>query len=275
MRWGFGIIVICLAMGLAACSNPLDKVAGAEDVPRGCGDCEAEIADLVATLEQTPGVTAVTSTRRTTRGVPQAYLRLGLSLAGDDVASTDVKAVVDAVAEAAWSSRVTPLDVLSLDVSLDNGYHESDRYLFGADRDAYTQRWGERPAGSEWSPVPVEQAAVEGCPRDGCADLMRDIATEVAALPGVEAVLGSAYVSKSPTNASSADVTVRTDGTDVSEQVAEVVWRSRVAPISLISVTAQAPGGGFPDTITFQIDPDHGRDHDRFEEEWGPRHVEE
>ncbi len=275
MRWSLGIIVVCLAMGLASCSSPLDKQPSSARIPAGCGDCEAEIADLVAALADTPGLRAVTSSRRTTEGVPQAYLRLGLALAGRDVASAEIAGVVDAVAEAAWRSDISPLDVLVLDVELDNGYHESDRLLFGADRETYQQRWGERPAGSEWSPVPEDQAGAAGCERDGCPELMRDIAREVSALPGVEAVLGADYISDTPTNASSAEVAVRTDGTDVGEAVAEVVWRSRVAPIKLIAVTAVGPDDGFPDATTFQIDPDHGRDHGRLADRWGPRPVEE
>jgi hypothetical protein len=275
MRWSVGIIVVCLAMGLAACSNPLDKARSPERIPTGCGDCETEVAALVAAVEATPGVRAVTTTRRTTQGVPQAYLRLGLSLDGDDVVSTDIPSVVDAVAEAAWRSDVNPLDVLVLDVTLADGYKEVDRFLLGADRDAYEKRWGARPAGTEWSPVPDEQTGPAGCERDGCADLMRDIAREVSTVPGVEAVLGSTYVADSPTNASSADVTVRTDGTDVSEAVAEIVWRSQVAPIKLISVTADLGDDSFPDSTTFQIDPDIGRDHDRLAQQWGPRPVEE
>lgn len=274
MRWSFGVIVVCLTMGLAACTSPLDEEPASSRIPSGCGDCEAEIAALVAELEETPGVRAVTNPRRTTRGVPQAHLRLGLTLAGEDVVSTDISSVVDAVAEAAWRSDVTPLDVLNLDVTLSDGYTETDRFLFGAERETFEERWGERPEGSEWSAVPDDQADATGCERDGCPDLMRDLAREVSALPGVEAVLRSAYVGDTPTNASSADLEVRTDGSDVSEAVAEIVWRSRVAPLALIEVTAVVPGGGFPESTGFQIDPDHGGDRDRLEEQWGPRPVE-
>ncbi len=273
MRWSFGVLVMCLAMNLAACSNPVDRAPSSAKIPTGCGDCEAEIAALVLTLERTSGVTAVTSTRRTTRAVPQAYLRIGLALAGEDVVTTDIRRTLDAVAEAGWHSGITPLDVLSIDLNLANGYRESDHYQFGADRDTYAERWGERPAGSEWSPVPDDRSDADGCERDGCEDLMRDIAREASALPGVEAVLEAQYVSSSPTNATSADVAVRTDGTDVSEAVAEIVWRSRVAPIKLIDVTAVVPDGGFPESRTFQIDPDHGQDHDRLAQQWGPRPV--
>lgn len=275
MRWSLGIIVVCLAMGLAACSNPLDKQPSSARIPPGCGDCEAEIADLVAAIEETPGVRAVTTTRRTTTGVPQAYLRLSVSLVGKDVVSTDLPRVLDAVAEAAWRSDVNPLDVLVLDVKLGDGYHEVDRFLLGADRATYEERWGARPAGSDWSPVPDGQTGAAGCERDGCSDLMREIAREVAAVPGVAGVLEAAYVAKTPTNSSSADVTVRTDGTDVSEAVAEIVWRSRVAPLTLIDVTAVVDDDSFPESTTFQIDPDHGRDHDRLARQWGPRPVEE
>jgi hypothetical protein len=91
----------------------------------------------------------------------------------------------------------------------------------------------------------------------------------------VEDVVRSAYVSDSPTNASSADVHVKADDTvvvdDLVDQVAEIVWRSTVAPIDLITVQVETPDGGFPDSVVLQIDPDHGRDHDRLEQMWGPR----
>jgi hypothetical protein len=272
VRWSIGVIVVLLAMGLTACSNP-DRQPSSARIPTGCGDCEAEIDALVRSIEETPGVRAVTTTRRTTKAVPQAYLRVGLSVVGEEVVSTDITSVLDAVAEAAWRSEVTPLDVLVLDVTLAGGYAESDRLLFGADRDVYEKRWGARPEGSEWSPVPEEQAAAAGCERDGCPDLMRDIAEQVSSLPGVEAVVGAAYIADTPTNSSSADVAVRTDGTDVSEAVAEIVWRSQVAPLTLISVTADRGDDSVPDSTTFQIDPDVGRDHDRLEEQWGARPV--
>lgn len=275
MRWSVGIIVVCLAMGLAACSNPLDKQPSSARIPTGCGDCEAEVAALVASIEKTPGVEAVTTTRRTTTGVPQAYLRLSVSLAGEDVMSTDIASVIDAVGEAAWHSAVNPLDVLVLDVTLANGYQESDRLLFGADRDTYEQRWGARPDGSEWSPVPEDQRGKAGCERDGCSGLMRDIARNISTVPGVVAVLGADYIADTPTNSSSADITVRTGGADVAEAVAEVVWRSQVSPLTAIQVSADLGDDSFPASTNFQVDPDHGRDHDRLLELWGPRPVEE
>ena len=274
MRWNVSAAVLCLLALATACSNPLDKQPSSAAIPAGCGDCEAEVAALVETVEAIPGVDAVSSTRRTPRGVPVAYLSVGLDLTGKDVVSTDVGAVADAVAEAAWRSEVSPLDVLRLGVELRNGYQESDAYAFGADRADYEERWGERPAGSEWSPVPEADDDLEGCEVDGCPQLMRDLAREVSSLPGVRAVLRADHVSSSPTNASSADIDVRTDGTDVTERVAEIVWRSRVTPIKLITVTTSTPGGGFPDQVILQVDPETGRDHDRLEEKWGPRPVE-
>ncbi len=274
MRWNVSAAVVCLLVVLTGCTNPLDKEPSSARIPTGCGECKDEIAALVDEVQAIDGVEAVRSTRRTTRGVPVAYLTVGLDLAGRDVVSADITAVTDAVAEAAWRSDVSPLDVLSVGVTLRNGYEESVSYPFGADRTTYEQRWGGRPAGSEWSPVPEDDDR-EGCEVDGCPELMRDIARKASDVPGVEAVLRSAYVSDSPTNASSADVHVKADDTvvvdDLVDQVAEIVWRSTVAPIDLITVQVETPDGGFPDSVILQIDPDHGRDHDRLEEMWGPR----
>lgn len=275
MRWNVSAAVVCLLVLLAGCANPLDKEPSSARIPTGCGECADEIAALVDDVEAIDGVDEVRSTRRTTRAVPVAYLNLTLDLTGQDVVSTDIPAVTDAVAEAAWRSKVSPVDVLTVDVILRDGYHESDRYPFGAERTTYEDRWGKRPAGSEWSPVPEQDDDLEGCEVDGCKELMRDIARKASALPGVDAVVESTYVPDTPTNGSSADVGLTSDGTvgvdDLAEQAAEIVWRSEVGPIDYISVTVETPDGGFPDTVTFQIDPDHGRDHDRLEQMWGPR----
>jgi hypothetical protein len=275
MRWNVSAAVVCLLVLLTGCTNPLDKEPSSAAIPAGCGDCEDEIAALVEEVQAIDGVDAVRGTRRTTRGVPVAYLSIGLDLAGKDIVSTDITAVTDAVAEAAWRSEVSPLDALTLQVELRNGYHESDGYPFGAERKSYEDRWGKRPAGSEWSPLPEQDEDLEGCEVDGCHELMRAIAREASALPGVDAVVRSAYVSDSPTNGSTADVDLKADDPVVvgglAEQVAEIVWRSEVGPIDYISVTVETPEGGFPDTVTLQIDPDHGRDHDRLEKKWGPR----
>lgn len=274
MRWNVSAAAVCLLVLLTGCANPLDKEPSSAAIPAGCGACEEEIAALVETVEAIPGVKAVSSTERTTRGVPVAYLSVGLDLSGKDVASTDIGAVVDAVAEAAWHSEVSPLDVLRLDVELRDGYHESAGFAFGADRATYEEQWGKRPPGSEWSPVPEGDDDLAGCEVDGCPDLMREIARDVAALPGVTTVLEATYVASSPTNSTSVDVTVETDGSDVADAVAEVVWRSQVEPLEWIEVTT-SDGGGSPDSTRWWVDPGNGRDRARFEQMWGPRPVEQ
>ena len=258
-----------LVAAATAC-GVLDAPPGPE-VPAGCGDCASEVADLVTELESSGAVRSVPGTRRTTTS--DGYLGLGVDLDAKDV-SADLDAIFDTVAEAAWHSDVTPLDTLSVAGTLRDGYAETVIYDFGADRASFEERWGKRPQGSEWTPV-SEDDDLDGCEVDGCHELMRDIAREASALPGVQAVVRSAYVADSPTNASSADVDLKADdgvvADDLVEQVAELVWRSEVAPIDLISVTVATPSGGFPDTVTLQIDPDHGGDHDRLEQMWGPR----
>jgi hypothetical protein len=277
--WSLGPALLSASVLLAACSNPLDREPASADIPTGCGGCADEIADLVATLEDTPGVEAVTSTRRTTTGVSEAHLRVSLDLTGDDIVSTDVGAVVDEVAAAAWSSGVHPLDVLDVDVTLRNGYSEGVGVFFGRDRGTYEQRWGQRPQGTEWTPPDEDdqEPPASGCERDGCRELMRDLAREVSALPGVGAVLESTWLPDSPTSSTSADVTVRTDGSapteQVAEQVAEVVWRSEVAPIDWIDVTAGDADGRIPASLLLWVDPEDGDDRERLEQAWGPRPV--
>jgi hypothetical protein len=278
-RWSPGPALLCASVLLAACSNPLDREPAAADIPAGCGGCADEIADLVATLEGTRGVEAVTSTRRTTTGVSEAHFRVRLDLTGEDIVSTDVGAVVDEVAEAAWSSGVHPLDVLDVDVTLRDGYAEGVHVFFGRDRGTYEQRWGQRPEGTEWTPPTEddEEPPASACERDGCRELMRDLAREVSAVRGVGAVLESTWLAETPTSSTSADVTVRTDGSAptgmVAEQVAEVVWRSEVAPIDWIDVTAGDADGRFPASLLLWIDPEDGDDRERLEQRWGPRPV--
>jgi hypothetical protein len=278
-RGSLATALLCASVVLAACSNPLDREPSSADIPTGCGGCADEIAALVATLEDTPGVEAVTSTRRTTTGVSEAHLRVGMDLTGEDIVSTDVGAVVDEVAEAAWSSGVHPLDVLDVDVTLRNGYSEGVDVFFGRDRGTYERRWGRRPEGTEWTPPAAddEEPSGSGCERDGCRELMRDLAREVSAVRGVEAVLESTWLPDTPTSSTSADVTVRTDGSAptgmVAEQVAEVVWRSEVAPIDWIDVTAGDTDGRFPASLLLWVDPEDGDDRERLEQSWGPRPV--
>lgn len=280
-RWSPGPALLCASLLLAACSNPLDRGPSADAIPEGCGACTDEIADLVATLEDAPGVDAVTSTRRTTRGVSVAHLSLGLDLTGTDIVSTDVGAVVDAVAEAAWSSDVSPLDVLTVDLTLRNGYAEGTGVFFGRDREAYEQRWGPRPEGTEWTPLEEGAEDVAGdsdaaCERDGCPELMREVARTVSDLPGVAAVTGSRFLFDDVTDADTVQVHVRpregtADPDDVAGAVGEVVWRSEVAPLDYIEVQVQA--AGFPETVTFQVTPDTGSDREGLERRWGPRPV--
>ncbi|CAM3487854.1 hypothetical protein [Nocardioides zeicaulis] len=278
MRWNVSAAVVCLVLVLSGCANPLDRPSSSAKVPTGCGECTAEVADLVAELTSSDAVLDVRGTRRTTTG--SGFLGIGVDLDGDDVVSADLDALFDGVAETAWRSGVTPLDTLSVSGVLRNGYAETVAYDFGADRAAFEKRWGARPKGSDWTPVPDEadeSDGLVGCEVDGCHDLFRGVARDASALPGVTAVLSSAYARDTPTNASSADVDVESDGTvavdDLAEQVAEIVWRSTISPIDAISVTVETPDGGFPDDVTFQIDPDHGRDHERLQEMWGPRPV--
>lgn len=276
MRWNVSAAVVCLLVALTGCANPLDQQPSSAKVPTGCGECATQVADLVAELESSAAVLDVRGTRRTT--TDSGFLGIGVDLDGDDVVSADLDALFDGVAEAAWRSGVTPLDTLSVSGVLRNGYAETVAYDFGAERAAFEEKWGERPEGSDWTPVSEESDDLVGCEVDGCRDLFRGVARDASALPGVTAVLSSAYARDTPTNGSSADVDVEADGTvavdDLAEHVAEIAWRSKISPIDYIRVTVETPGGGFPDDVTFQIDPDNGRDHDRLEQMWGPRPVE-
>ncbi|MDR7255237.1 hypothetical protein J2X46_004239 [Nocardioides sp. BE266] len=270
-RLGTLLAASALVAATAGC-GVLDAPPGPE-VPAGCGECTSQVADLVSDLESSDSVRSVRSTRRQT--TTDGYLGVAVDLAGKDVVSADLDALFDSVAEAAWRSGVTPLDTLSVVGTLRDGYGETVLYDFGADRTSFEDRWGKRPQGSEWTPVSEDDDDLEGCEVDGCHELMRGVAREASALPGVTAVVRSSYGRATPTNGSSADVDLMADDAvvvdDVVEQVAEIVWRSEVGPIDYISVKVETPNGGFPDVIDFQINPDHGRDHDRLEQMWGPR----
>lgn len=260
------VAILVLAVGVLSGCAALDREPEAE-VPEGCGDCVAEIAELTSALEELPEVTKVRGTHRSTDDY--GYLSLGVDLDGDDVVAADLDALYDAVARAAWESGVTPLDVVSIDGKLRNGYAETNLFYFGDDRTDYEQRWGDRPSGTVWTPGSQRPEDAEGCP-DQCRAEMRDIARDVSAVPGVRAVTRSLFVPDSPTNGWQAVVTVETDGTDVTEQVAEIVWRSPVQPLEWIDVTTMGPGGDL-DNTNFWVDPDDGKDYDRFVTTWGER----
>lgn len=116
----------------------------------------------------------------------------------------------------------------------------------------------------------------------GCGECTEELAAvraDVEALPDVEELATLETYSDSPTNAAGVQVELRTRSTgdaSVMDQVAEIIWKSRLAPVDEVFVTVEdasgelVRGGGSPYDFT-----EHSRDHDTYVERWGPRPVTE
>jgi hypothetical protein len=116
----------------------------------------------------------------------------------------------------------------------------------------------------------------------GCGECTEELAAvraDVEALPDVEEVATLETYSDSPTNGAGVQVELRTRSTGdaaVMDQVAEIIWKSRLAPVDEVFVTVEdasgelVRGGGSPYDFT-----ERSRQHDTYVEQWGPRPVAE
>ncbi|PVG82052.1 hypothetical protein DDE18_15310 [Nocardioides gansuensis] len=246
--------------------------SGREPAPtRGCGECVEQVRQLERRLASVRGVAEVREVSFSQDFNDRGELSLGLDLQAEDLAGTDIRAETDRIARVAWRSRIDPLDALDVSVSLRSGYRDEAVYEFGVEPERYAAMFGPRPDGV---PVPsvAPEGEVEGC--GDCEEEARAVAVAAIDIPGVEAVLESDFVPDSPTNGNSLDVTVRADAVDaetVTDEIAELAWRSHVTPLDWISVGVVTDD----DIVSTLLDVDpEGDEWAALEERWGPRPVE-
>jgi hypothetical protein len=121
---------------------------------------------------------------------------------------------------------------------------------------------------------PVDPSAGAGCGE--CVEELAEVRAEIVALPDVEELLTLETYDASPTNGAGVRVEVRSASTgdpQVIDEVARIVWQSRLAPVDEVFVTVEdASGelvrGGSPFDFT-----DAGGQRAAYEERWGPRPV--
>ena len=121
---------------------------------------------------------------------------------------------------------------------------------------------------------PADPPSETGCGE--CVEELAAVRADIEALPDVEELLTLETYTGSPTNGAGVRVELRSASTGdpaVMDDVAEIVWQSRLAPVDEVFVTVQdASGelvrGGSPYDFT-----DDGRERATYEEQWGPRPV--
>lgn len=117
-------------------------------------------------------------------------------------------------------------------------------------------------------------------PEDGCGDCTEELAAvraDIEALPDVRELATLETYTGSPTNGAGVQVELRTRSTgdpSVMDEVAEIIWKSDLAPVEEVFVTVEdasgelVRGGGSPFDFT-----ETSRQHDTYVQQWGQRPV--
>ena len=135
------VSVSAMLIGATACTP--SSTDDSEQPPRGCGECATETQDLQGAIETLKGVRNVarleyTPGRNVTR-LPNVSMDL-------EVAKGSTQRVTDGVAEAAWKSRITPLESVRIASMEPGGDVENTTVTFAKNRLAeFEKKWGPRP----------------------------------------------------------------------------------------------------------------------------------
>ena len=113
----------------------------------GCGDCEAELADVRAQVEALPDVRRI-QTLDKYGATPTNGDTVDLEIHANGVGDTGL---ADEVARIVWQSELAPVDVVTIAIQDSAGdLVPSLPYDFRDDsrqRATYEEQWGPRPAG--------------------------------------------------------------------------------------------------------------------------------
>lgn len=141
-------LALTTALFVAGCGQEAEPPGGGDEVsqPPDCGECASETADLRETIQKIDGVKRIiTIDRVTKRGITRLPgVRLELV-----VQPGTLTQVAQAVAEAAWKSRVSPLATINM-VTIDSpgADPEVTRITYEQNQLAkYEADWGPRPGG--------------------------------------------------------------------------------------------------------------------------------
>ncbi|PKH41303.1 hypothetical protein SAMN05192575_11487 [Nocardioides alpinus] len=113
---------------------------------------------------------------------------------------------------------------------------------------------------------------------EGCGECTQEVAAirrQLEELDGIRELLTLKRYPSSPTNGAGVKVELRSTGagdTGVQDEVAEIVWKSRVTPLDELFVTVEDGEGELVPTLPYDF-TDGGRNHATYEEQWGARPV--
>lgn len=123
---------------------------------------------------------------------------------------------------------------------------------------------------------PAEPTSEPGCGE--CVEELAAVRADIEALPDVKELLTLETYADTPTNGAGVQVELRTSSTGdpaVVDEVARIIWQSRLAPVDEVFVTVEDASGKLVRGNS-PFDFAHtGRQHPTYEEQWGPRPVEE
>ncbi len=140
-RANLSLALATVLLALSGCSS-LASGGGDSDEPEGCGRCEAQVSDLKKKVEQLPQVQKVD--RFAYNSDTNAGSGPGIS-ADVLVKNGNTDQVSNAIIKAAWESRITPLEEVTVNTSLDDNVQSYNASFFANNRDEYEAKWGPRP----------------------------------------------------------------------------------------------------------------------------------
>lgn len=118
-------------------------------------------------------------------------------------------------------------------------------------------------------------SADDGCGE--CTEEVADIRAQLGDLDGIRELVTLTRYASSPTNGAGVKVELRSRGagdTGIQDEVAEIVWKSRVTPLDELFVTVEDGEGELVPTLPYDF-TDGARQHATYVEQWGQRPVEE
>ncbi|ROR90973.1 hypothetical protein [Nocardioides aurantiacus] len=140
-RTAWALAVPTALFALSGCTLP-GAASDPKNEPPSCGQCQSQVANLKAQVEEMPAVSKVGQFRYNSDTNAGGGPSLNIDLA---VAGGDAEATADKVFEAAWKSRVTPLETVVVNTGGPGSVETSDARFYGKFLDEYETRWGPRP----------------------------------------------------------------------------------------------------------------------------------
>ena len=128
---------------------------------------------------------------------------------------------------------------------------------------------------SDGSPSGSGSTAEEGCGE--CTQEVAEIREQLGKVDGIRELVTLTRYPSTPTNGAGVKVELRSTGagdTGVQDEVAEIVWKSRVTPLDELFVTVEDSEGELVQTLPYDFH-EGNRGHAAYVEQWGPRPVQE